>query len=431
MKISLFGSVCLLLVLNALGSVAVADVPLSWVALAGMIPAGLIFCGRVHGMGRFYLTVALLLAWAACLNLAHWSEFQVALPLEATSSYGVFVLLRYLTILSFVSSVIVTVRLCQTGYERKLVAFLVRLGAVISVYAIYVYVAQLYELPELLPRSRLGTGGEEQSVTFSYAFHRAMGSFREPSHLAEWLMLPFVLSFVYKRNYVEPYKLVIGASILLTGSMTGIMSLLIGLGVAYAVAFLRPQRVRFTARIVGRALGALVLGGVLLYGMDQALSGLLIETVEARTMEIVEGGMMESNRSSVYRYVAETPIPLAGSGLGNANIQFSSASSTELITSFLSLYLNAIYSVGPVGFFLLAILLGYPLYRCYRVGVDAQRISSFALVWGYAAWLVAFSVHSEELSLMFGVIYGLLSFRLLALYAGGRAPAPAARPRPA
>ncbi|NKE68723.1 hypothetical protein RAMLITH_23150 [Ramlibacter sp. RBP-2] len=413
MRTTLFGLFAVFLALNGLASVSILGIPLPWLGLAGTVAvASRFLAGPRRLYEGLYFPVSLLLAWALVINLFNWPEFGRNLPLKANTSYAAYVILRYLTVFSFVASAVIVVRLCRAGHQQRVIQLVVKLGTLVAAYAIYVYLAQLYGLPEVLPRSRMGTGGGEQSTTFTYAFHRAIGSFREPSHLAEWLMVPFVLSFAHNPKQFEPHKLLMGASILLTGSMTGIMSLLIGLGVSYVAIFLRPHRPRCSTKMVGRAFGGLALGLLLVYGVDLALSGLLLDTVEFRTKEIWSGGMIESNRNYVYEYLAETAFPFAGSGLGNANIEFSTATGNDLIASFLSLYLNTLYSLGFFGFGALVFLLGYPLYHVFRINARSHGPSLFVLVWAYAAWLIAFGVHSEELTTMFAIAYALLFFKL-------------------
>lgn len=413
MKISIHFLFAISLVLNSLSSVAILEVPAPWIGLLLVLPLGFLFFLKVTELYRpLYIPVFLILVWAVLFNITEWTDFEEIFPMQASTPYPVYIVLRYLSVVSFVACVAVVVRLCRTGGESRIIALVVNLGVAVSIYAIYVYFAQLYGWPELLPRSRIGTAGGEQATTFTYAFHRAMGSFREPSHLAEWLMVPFALSFSKSLRYLEARKLLIGASILLTGSMTGIMSLAIGFIVANFVVFMGVSAYRIDARTLTQLGGTLVLLFLLVFGTNWALNGLLFEAIDSRSREIILGGVQESNRGYVYEYLSSIPFPIFGDGLGNANIAFSAGTGNSLITSFLSLYFNVLYSLGIFGLCVFVLLLGYPIYHACRINMPGQRGFLFTLVWAYMAWLVAFAVDSEELTVMFGVAYGLLAYNI-------------------
>ncbi len=411
MKVTLFQFFCAALILNALASVAIAGVPLPWISLAGVTFVGIGLLPRVRAGRQAFALLWMIIGWAAVLSLLNWTSFQDRMPAEASVSYPVYVLLRYLNILSFAGCLAVVLRLCETGHHGPIVRFVIGLGVVVSAYAIYVYFAQLFGWPEPLPRSRLGTGGGEQSTTFTYAFHRALGSFREPSHLAEWLMVPFILSFERGAGLIDLRRWIIGIALLLTGSITGIVSLLLGFVAALALLALSGRFLRLAAQNKGAIVGYLLMAVLLVLALDAALSGLLLQVVFDRSFSLVLDGVQESNRDYVYEYARSAATPLLGAGPGNSNIAFSNATDNDLITSYLSLYLNAYFNLGFVGLALTLTLLGLPLLGILARGRRAWPSGLFIATWAYVAWLVAFVANSEEFTVMFALAYALLLHR--------------------
>lgn len=409
MSIRLRTTFCFMIVLNLLASVSVFGVPLPWVGMALGVTVAPIFVSRVKGLwATLFLPLILFLTYLVVLNIVYWHHFSDFHPSAATTPYPVYVFLRYMAILNFVAIVVIVLRICQKGGDGWVINSIVNFGVIVASYAIYVYFAQIFGLPELLPRSRLGTGGEEQATTFTYAFHRAMGSFREPSHLAEWLMVPFTLSFITNLKYFDPRKILIGVAILMTGSMTGIVSLLMALPIAFGLTYGRGGGLSWT--VIKKSFVVVVLFVLLISVVNIGLAGLLFEVIFDRLLEVLEGGMSASNRGYVYDYVAGASIPFFGVGAGNGNIEFSLATENELVSSFLSLYLNVLYSSGLFGIVVFFGVLGFPVFMAFASLGEEHRQTGFFILWGYIAWLISFSVHSEELTSMFGVSYALLFF---------------------
>lgn len=408
----------IIVLLNALGSVTLIGIPIQWIgALLAMVIGCILlydFLFVAQALPRkIYIILFLFSAfflWTTALNLTQYSNYAGAMPSLATTSYPIFISLRYFSFFSFIGCVILIIKINQLGGMNKAVKLLVNIGTIIACYAIYVYLAQTFGLPELLPRNRLGTGGGgPQSTTFTYAFHRAMGSFREPSHLAEWLMVPFALSFIQKPKLLEPRKILIGITILLTGSMTGILSLFMGFITSFILVYLSSIYISVPKKNIVRFIFGVLLFLMLVSIVNISLSGLLINTIQSRTFEILEGGMLQSNRGHVYEYIQSIKFPWIGVGLGNQNLAFSTTTNNPAVTSFLSFYFNILYNAGLGGFIIVVCILLFPLkILLHRRRSMTQQYTLFCVLWGYIAWLIALSVGSEELSLMFGVIYGFL-----------------------
>lgn len=418
---------------TALGAYNVGPLPVQWLAQALVIGAAALLSlhhlYRVPGMGLF----ACLLAWALVVTLANAAlrDFAGRMPEMATTPYPVFITLRFLAFLSFAGTVFLVYWLLVRGHQERIVRWIVWIGTAMGAVALYVYVAQLNGWWEPV-RSRMGTGGGEQATVFTYAFHRAMGTFREPSQLAEWLVLPFFLSFTYRSRIPWAPTICMGSALLLTGSLTGIVGTLAGLlGAVILTNPFSAARLRLLAQVTLALAVSMVVFDRLAMAYGPAKVG-LFEVLQERLEPILfAGGMEESNRGYIYEYVASQPFPVFGAGLGNANIVFAEHQGNPLMVSFISLYHNSLFSVGLVGLVLLAAFLVRPLLGVRRVPSHARDRRFLVLLAAYVAWLVMFGVHSEELAIPFGIVLALLTYEVQqrsappAGLATGDAPPPA------
>jgi O-antigen ligase len=295
------------------------------------------------------------------------------------------------------------------GHREALVRRIVWIGTATALAGVYIYFAQVQGWWEP-GRSRLGTDGGEQTTLFAYAFHRAMGTFREPSHFAEWLVIPFFLSFAHKGRGKNLHTAAMAAALLLTGSLTGILAIASGLAGALALGNpFRGGRLKVPLRLALAAGAGLVLFNAVAVTRAGETADLL-KVLTSRIEPILEGGVGQSNRYYVYDYVASQPIPIVGAGLGHAQMQFSLEHGSTVITSFLSLYLNALFSVGVPGLAMLLLLLAFPVVGLARQRRYRTHPELMPLMAAYLGWLVMYVVHSEELSLVFGVLFALVAW---------------------
>jgi hypothetical protein len=395
-----------------LAAYAVGPVPLQWlVQLMVLAAAGFLLLGKrlspVPGMGPF----PWLVGWAAVVTLgnAMLYDYSAYMPALATTPYPIYLALRFLNLLSFAAAVGLTYWVLQCGYRDVMLRRIVWTGSVFALIGIYIYFAQVNGWWEP-GRTRLGTGGGSQATAFAYAFHRAMGTFREPSHFAEWLVLPFLLSFAYRGWGRNLHIGVMAAALLLTGSLTGVAGVMGGLAGAVLLGNpFRAGRLKLVVRLGAAGLLGLVAFNALVVS-NRSSSTSIIQVFSDRIVPILEGGIGQSNRGSVYDYIGERPLPLVGAGLGNANLVFSIDSETPIITSFLSIYVNTWLSLGVVGMALLLVLLGMPVLRLVRQPRFRTDPELMPLMAAYLGWLLMFAIHSEELSLTFGLLFGLMAW---------------------
>jgi hypothetical protein len=402
-----------LLVWSAMDAYTLGPLPLEWLTQLGAV--GLVVCvGFSH---RLYVMPGLrplvwLLLWGAGVSLVNALSFDytVLMPQLSTLPYGMFVLLRLFLLVAFAATAMLVYWLLVHGYQERMVKLTVRIGAWVAAFALYVYVAQLVGLPEP-PRNRMGTTGAEQATVFQYAFHRAMGSFREPSHLAEWLTVPLFFSLAGRR-FLNTRSILMASAILLSGSLTGIL----GAGLAFLLALLLSNPFKLNNF---RVLVRLSLAGVLALVMFQAFvtdyggnSGAdLFSVVEDRVRPILfEGGIKSTNRYYVYDYAAQSPAPFFGYGLGNSNLRLSDFLDEPIVSSFLSLYLNTLYSLGYPGLILLLVLLLAPPIRFLRAFRGSDSTYHVLLLAMYLCYLIVFAVHLEALSFMFAVVLAFVAY---------------------
>jgi len=402
--------------LTSLGAYNAGPVPVSWLAQSGFIAlaAGVIlFNDRIRVVpGAGFLIF--FLAWAFVVTAAHYGEFSEMMPIASTLPYPAYITFRHINIISFAATLYLTYWLVSEGEGQALVRWIVIIASVVAVVALYIYLAHMFHLPEP-PRNRMGTaGGAGKQVTeFSsgegLSHSRATGTFREPGYLAEWLILPLFLSFAFRNRMARMSSAAMAAAFALTLSMTGFFSVVAG--TIGALLITRPFSKR-TYKVVGVAVLVGAVAFLLLSRISVGFAGenriSLGTLVGDRVIFTIIGGIAKSNRSYVYDFVAENPIPAFGIGLGNGNLIFAREIGTVSPVSFLSLYLFTLYSAGYPGMILLGSFLARPIVQ-YVTSFKRTIAITPLLFMGYLAYLVSFTVGSEELTPWFGITAGLFA----------------------
>ena len=400
---------------TGLAAYNIASVPIQWLAQAGFIAlAAALILGlkRVRIVPGGYILI-MFMGWALVVNGFNIGRFAAEMPALAPLPYELFIIVRYINLLSFTAVLYLTFWLLTQGYSKSLTNWIVLIGVLVSLAALYLYFANIYGLPEP-SRSRLGTGGGEQATTFSYGYffyNRALGTFREPSHLAEWLLLPLFFSLTRPGKAAIVSTFLIGSTLLLTVSLGGIMSFVIG--VVAAILINNPLRIKNLKRLIGITVAL----SILAVGLQLVSIGIggevlnIYSIISFRILELLEGGVAASNIGFVYEFLAENPFPLLGYGLGNANIFFSNNTGNDSVVSYLSLYINVLSSTGIVGFGLLLLFLLRPIIRAVAKKGRFEFGQSPVFLMTYLAYLIFFGVHTEELSVPFAVSAAYLTYQ--------------------
>lgn len=399
MLLCLLGAMVLLSAMAAYSIV----VPLPFYAL---VPAG-IACVYMWLRGGIevpsYLALVLFyMSYAALVQIWHLiAGVYSEMPNLATTPYYLFIATRYVSIFGFVLSFVCAYGVAlRAGVHSALEVLSFCLGAVV-VAGLYIYAAQRLGYWEP-PRTRMGTGGQDfarEGVRFSYAFFRAIGTFREPSHLAQWMggLIFLLLPLGSVR------ALVIGALAILLLGLTGSALGLISLTAGTATALLLRAR-RLSAWLM--ALAGVVLLGLISYAADMYLGGALFGAMSSRIGAFLEGGIMVTNRDYVWAYAAQVQPPLFGWGLGNANLQLSAHLGIPLVASHLNILLNAWFSGGAIGVLLVAAILIAPFVHAVQFRTRLTFVAQMALC-GHAAWVAAYMGNAEELALLDAVCLGV------------------------
>jgi hypothetical protein len=408
------------LTFSALGAYQVGPIPLPWLGDMVMIAVAMLLLvlelrlPSLPACGLF----AIWMASALTITVAGWVMYQseVSMPAVSTSSYPVFIVLRLVTLASFLCTVYVVAWLLTRVPPSRIHSMVCVVGALLALFAIYVYIAQIAGLPEP-PRTRMGTGGDEQRTTFTYAFHRAMGSFREPAHLAEWLILPLFLSLREWSNLRRSWMLLAIASvILLSGSLTGILGAIAGMTGATAL-FMARGSYAMHKPLLGMAIavsvGLLAFAALVKPNSNGSVS--LTEVIWDRVEPMLAGraGIQASNRGYVIDYLyAQDHIMLIGIGLGNSNLILTEDRGSTAVTSFLSVYVNAYFSTGLIGIILLSAAILTPVLLLGFTARSNLTFDLWCLLAAYLTWMVMFTVSSEELNWSFALTYTLFAASL-------------------
>ena len=400
---------------TGLAAYSIGPIPIQWLAQAWFI---VLAAALILGLKRVrivpgWLVLVMFIGWGLVVNALNLGRFAAEMPALASLPYELFIIARYINLLSFTAVLYLTFWLLTQGYSKSLTNWIVLIGVLVSLAALYIYIANIYGLPEP-HRSRLGTGGGEQATTFSYGYffyNRALGTFREPSHLAEWLLLPLFFSLTRSDKAARVSTFIIGSTLLLTVSLGGIISFVIG--IVAAILINNPLRMRNLKRLIGITVAL----SILAVGLQLVSIGIggevlnIYSLVIFRILEFLEGGVAASNIGFVYEFLAENPFPLLGYGLGNANIFFSNVTGNDLVVSYLSLYINVLFSTGIVGFGLLLFFLLRPIIQVAGKKGRGEFGQSPVFLMTYLAYLVFFGVRAEELSVTFAISAAYLTYQ--------------------
>lgn len=427
-----FRGLVLLFAGTALAAYTLGPIPAPWVAQGGLVAlAAALVLGRDRVMVVPGGTVLVaFVAWALAVNVLQADRYMSIMPMNASLPYPLYVAVRYVGIFSFAAAFYLALWLMYRGYAPRLVNAVVLVGVSVALFSFYVYAAHIFGLPEP-PRNRAGTGdaGGPQATLFSSGstgvYRRMLGPFREPSQLAEWLLIPFFFSFARTGRLARTCRACLGGALVLTVSMGGLVSACAGavMGLLLTHPLRAGNRRRVVVMLATVGAVAFVAGGISV-GAGENVTNLL-SIVTFRIDEILEGGIGQSNRGYVLDYIRENPAPPLGYGMGNGNIIFSEHAGLHRPVSFLSLYVNVLYSAGVVGLALLAIFLARPVLRAMRTRGDTELGATPVFLMAYLAHMVMFAVNSEELTIPFALAAAVLVYQVGRVW-----PRPAASPPP-
>jgi|LSQX01.1.fsa_nt_gb hypothetical protein len=395
----------LMLVIDGLGAYSLFDIPLPWFAYC-VAAAALIHLSRVVRIefpsgSLFLLTLIAYAGLVQAVSVLRGEPYSL-LPARMTTPYNVFIISRFGVLVGALLVSALTYTAARHFGTSGIINATVAAMAFLAAAAIALYGAQVFGYWEP-PRNRMGTGGQDylaNTMTFHYQFHRAAGTFREPSHLAEWLAAPFLFIFLCRGRTAAFLWVLVGAALLLTGSLLGVLGVLVG--VACFGFFAKKTTIAWRMLLLILILSAAVCGFAEFAAID------FFGAILPRFQALIQGGVGETNRAYVYQYLRAEMPPVFGFGVGNANLVFSEYLGIDLVSSHISLFVNMWFSLGIVGLVLMSLYVACPLLS-RRVWKAAAESNLSAILFAcILSWLVIYLGHAEELTVMFGVIYGLI-----------------------
>lgn len=392
---------------NSLAAYAFINIPLTWIAnIIALLSFFFVRKKIIFEVKKFLNPLLFIVLLGVVLNFLEFysGTVQSKYPAFGTTPYSIYVLLRYLSIFSFIVTVYVVYELCKDK-NTTIINGIIIIGILVSLYSAYCYFAQLTGLPEI-PRTRIGTSGIiKTDISFTYGFHRAIGPFREPSHLAEWLILPLSL-ILSKNNISKLLKLFVIMIFLLTGSFGAISSLFLGVIFFYTIF----RKSRFLTKssyvYIYTLLGFLIISAML----DQISSSSAIyqRTLLDRFEGFIYGGGIEStNRNYIYQYIDLIEFPILGLGFGNPNILFARFLMTNNVASFLNIYINIWLSVGLIGLLLFIYFLIKPIFIS-ALQKNTVKITNIFVLIAYLSYFFIYLSLEEELTINFAVVFALV-----------------------
>lgn len=400
--------------LHGLEAYSLGPIPIDWMGQAGFMALGAYLAIRapVKLPSEFRGFVAFFV-WALLVTVVSSSlrDYSIYMPPDATNPYPIYMALRVVFFLAFFGAGYSCWWLCRQGLEERLIRAIVLLATFFAMIALYIFVAHIVGLPEP-PRTRMGTTGQEQATEFALGIQRALGTFREPSHLACWMLLPLMLALRKPGRLYGIPLVCIGLAIILSASLTAYVSVLVGLLLSFLLFGWRSKRVLASMAAVAMVLVLSVFTFDYVAQTASKSRMSLYELVTRRIEPLVEDKSLKgSNRGFIYQYVESLDTGPVGDGWGNGNLRFAHELGTDIVAAFSSLYLAALVSTGQVGFLLLVGAVIWPLARALT---NARRVGVAEMMWataGYIAWATSYTGLYEELYPGFALALAFLAWQ--------------------
>ena len=308
-----------------LDSYSVFDVPFSWIGLALILAIAVVKDLRILLNLNLYLLIALFLMPTL------FSIIPIGL-----SEINMNLFLRAFNIISFLIVFQFSLNYFSSANSSNFLDLLQKLILIFSLFAIYTYFAQIYDLPEFV-RNRSNTGllGDSLQTTFwQYEPHRAMGSFREPVLLSS-VLLP--LYFVYLFTIEKPDRvtfIIASLAIGLTRSdLVRVYCILFF--ILFMVDYLKNKKIH-NALLPILLILFFSLIGIRECDLNPQSRDCLNSNIESSEIEAIvfndidETIKIGSDRSDVINYFAFSFRSLSPQGITNTNIGFSDYLSYEM-----------------------------------------------------------------------------------------------------
>jgi hypothetical protein len=177
------------------------DVPFSWIGLSGIFLIAIFSDYKILLNSKLYLIILILLMPTFFNNISTATDLNF--------------ILRFFNLVSFFVVLLFSLKFFDNSQNTKFINLLQKLILVLSIFAIYSYLAQIYDLPEIL-RNRSNTGllGDSSQTTFwKNEPHRMVGSFREPVLLASTL-LPLYFLYLFSTRKLHLITVILSSIVI-------------------------------------------------------------------------------------------------------------------------------------------------------------------------------------------------------------------------
>ena len=177
------------------------DVPFSWIGLSGIFLIAIFSDYKILLNSKLYLIILILLMPTFFNNISTATDLNF--------------ILRFFNLVSFFVVILFSLKFFDNSQNTKFINLLQKLILVLSIFAIYSYLAQIYDLPEII-RNRSNTGllGDSSQTTFwKNEPHRMVGSFREPVLLASTL-LPLYFLYLFSTRKLHLITVILSSIVI-------------------------------------------------------------------------------------------------------------------------------------------------------------------------------------------------------------------------
>ena len=308
-----------------LDSYSILEVPVSWLGLAAIFTIAIVRDYKILLNINLYFLLALFLA----------PSFINIIPL-GIAGFNLNLLLRLFNIVSFLVVIHFALKYFSTNSNENFLNLLQKLILIFSMYALYVYFAQIYDLPEII-RNRSNTGllGDSLQTTFwQYEPHRAVGSFREPVLLSSMLVPLYFLYLFTAEKFNIVTVIVTSLAIGLTRSDLVRIYCSVLLAVLIINYFKRNKIHQAIYPILLILLFSLI--GIKECDLNPQSEDCITSNIESSSIEAViftdigETLSIGSDRSNVVDYFIFSFKSLSPQGIANINSGFSNYLSQEI-----------------------------------------------------------------------------------------------------
>ena len=177
------------------------DVPFSWIGLSGIFLIAIFSDYKILLNSKLYLIILILLMPTFFNNISTATDLNF--------------ILRFFNLVSFFVVLLFSLKFFDNSQNTNFINLLQKLILVLSIFAIYSYLAQIYDLPEII-RNRSNTGllGDSSQTTFwKNEPHRMVGSFREPVLLASTL-LPLYFLYLFSTRKLHLITVILSSIVI-------------------------------------------------------------------------------------------------------------------------------------------------------------------------------------------------------------------------